>query len=58
MPDISLTDFVDFVIKMGTPKLTKVKAVKNREEYEPAKDYWRQLRKGLQSFHKKGLGCV
>jgi len=54
MPDISLTDFVDFVIKSGTPKLTKVRAIKNRPEYEPAIDYWRQLREGIKDFHRAG----
>ena len=54
MPDISLTDFVDFVIKSGTPKLTKVRAIKNRPEYEPAIDYWRQLREGIKDFHRVG----
>ena len=56
MPDISLTDFVDFVIKSGTPKLTKVRAIKNRPEYEPAMDYWRQLREGIKDFHRAGGG--
>jgi len=54
MPDISLTDFVDFVIKSGTPKLTKVREVKNRPEYEPALDYWKQLREGIRDFHRAG----
>lgn len=54
MPEISLTDFVDFVIKSGTPKLTKVREIKNRGDYEPAFDFWKQLRDGMQSFHKSG----
>lgn len=56
MPEISLTDFVDFVIKSGTPKLTKVRAIKNRPDYEPAIDFWKQLREGLQAFHRTGGG--
>lgn len=52
MPDISLTDFVDFVIKSGTPKLTKVRSIKNRGDYEPAMDFWRQLREGIKNFHR------
>lgn len=55
MPEITLTDFVDFVIKYGTPKLTKVREIKKRGEYEPAFDYWKQLRDGIRSFHRKGL---
>jgi hypothetical protein len=56
MPDISLTDFVDFVIKSGTPKLTKIRAIKNRPDYEPALDFWKQLREGIQRFHRAGAG--
>jgi hypothetical protein len=55
MPEISLTDFVDFVIKSGTPKLTKVREIKKRGDYEPAFDFWKQLREGIQIFHKNGL---
>lgn len=54
MPDISLTDFVDFVIKSGTPKLTKVREIKNRGDYDPAWDFWKQLREGIQNFHRAG----
>ena len=54
MPEISLTDFVDFVIKAGTPKLTKVREVKNRKPYEPAFDFWKRLREGIADFHRNG----
>jgi hypothetical protein len=54
MPDISLTDFVDFVIKAGTPKLTKVTEIKHRPEYSPAFDFWKPLRDGIRDFHKGG----
>lgn len=30
MPEISLTEFVDFVIKSGTPKLTEVRRIKRQ----------------------------
>lgn len=55
MPDISLTDFVDFVIKSGTPKMTKVRELRSRDEYEPAKDFWRTLRLGIVEMHASGL---
>ena len=54
MPAISLTDFVDFVIKVGTPKLTKVTEIKQRPEYSPAFDFWKPLRNGIRDFHKGG----
>jgi hypothetical protein len=41
---ISSTDFVDFINKKGTRKITKVKEVNNRGEYNPAFDFYRGLR--------------
>lgn len=55
MPDISLTDFVDFVIKSGTPKLTKAREIKSRPPYEPVMDFWKKLREGIQKFHRGGV---
>lgn len=54
MVRISLTDFVDFAISSGTPKLTKVKTVKNRGAYQPAFDFWKPLREGIVGWHKGG----
>lgn len=51
MISISMTDFVDFAISSGTPKLTKVRQVKNRDDYHPAKDFYRILRNGIIEFH-------
>lgn len=53
--DISLTDFVDFVCKSGSAKLTKVKEIKKRDKYSPAKDFYKGLREGIIQNHlKKG----
>lgn len=54
MPNISLTDFVDFTISSGAPKLTKVRTVKNRGNYDPAKDFYRLLRMRMIDFHQRG----
>lgn len=54
MPDISMTDFVDFVIRAGTPKLTKVREIKTRRDYSPAMDFWKPLRDALREFHRTG----
>ena len=54
MPEISLTDFVDFVAKSGTPRLTHVRKIKGRGEYSPAEDFWRRLRKDVIEFHSSG----
>ena len=54
MPEISLTEFVDFVIKSGTPRLTQVRRIRKRHEeaykrflgrkqrawFEPHKAHW------------------
>lgn len=57
MIDISLTEFVDFVNKSGSPKFNTVKSIKkNREnEYSPASDYYKQFREGIKEFHTQNL---
>ncbi|NEU70905.1 hypothetical protein [Spirosoma agri] len=52
--NVSLTDFVDFVICSGGKRLTKVKEIKARGEYEPQGDFYRGLRKGIQDIHQGG----
>ena len=58
MPSISLTEFVDFVVATGTPKLTRIRKIKrdNEEAYEPWKDHWKILRDGIVQFHAIGDG--
>lgn len=53
-PLISLTDFVDFVLKSGKPKQTVVKSIKNRPKYQTFEDFWRRLRTEIAGFHKDG----
>ena len=52
MPEISLTDWVDFVITAGPPQFTKVKELAGRGEYDPRFDFWKPLREGLQNYHQ------
>jgi hypothetical protein len=52
LPEISLTDFVDFVIKAGSPKLTKVREITTRGGYSPAFDYWKTLREHIADSHR------
>lgn len=52
MPEISLSDFVDFVMKAGIPRATKVRQITERKPYEPAIDFWKSLRDGLRDYHK------
>jgi hypothetical protein len=52
MIQISLTDFVDFASKSGSPKQTKVQQLKNREAYHPAMDFWKPLREKIIEMHQ------
>ena len=54
MPKISLTDFVDYSLATGPSQLVKVRELKRREAYEPAHDYWKQIREWL-TDHEKGV---
>jgi hypothetical protein len=54
MPKLSLTDFVDVVSKAGSPKITKVKQIKNRPPYQPATDFYKAFREGLINLHATG----
>lgn len=44
---VTMTTFVDFVLKAGTPKATVVREWKHREEYSPATDFYRSLREAI-----------
>ncbi|MUK87433.1 hypothetical protein GMD78_03335 [Ornithinibacillus sp. L9] len=52
---VSLTDFVDFSIRNGASRMTKIKEIRGRDVYHPSRDYWKDLRDGLVSFHEKNL---
>jgi len=54
MPEISLTDFVDFASRSGTRQLTKVRELKARGAYNPAHDFWKRLRDGIVAYHSRG----
>jgi hypothetical protein len=56
MPTISLTHFVDFVSKAGTPKLTVVKNAKKQlaEDYDPATDFYKVIRDAIAELHRNG----
>jgi len=54
MPKLSLTDFVDVVLKSGTPKATKIVQVKERPDYHPALDYYKKLRDRVIETHSEG----
>lgn len=55
MTTISLTSFVDFVSKSGTPKLTAVKKTRKQmsEGYGPEKDFYKRFRESVIEMHRK-----
>ena len=55
MPEVSLTTFVDFVAKAGTPKLTVVRNCKNKGAYDPKTDFYKPIREEIVRMHSTGL---
>jgi hypothetical protein len=53
MEKVSLTYFVDFVLRSGTPKITGVREYKTRKD-ELAADFYRSIREGIQMMHRRG----
>lgn len=47
MDNVSLTYFLDFALKSGTPKLTVVREFKYRDEYKPQIDFHKPFRDKL-----------
>lgn len=52
MDKVSLTYFVDFVMKSGTPKLTIVRDFKERDKYEQFTDFYKHARDAIIDAHK------
>ncbi|MNX17153.1 hypothetical protein D3C86_470310 [compost metagenome] len=52
MISVSLTTFVDFVSKAGTPKFTVVRKWKNKEPYSPATDFYKKVRDEIVDIHE------
>ena len=55
---LSMTTFVDFVVKAGRPKVTVVRNFKNKPEYQPAFDYYRRIREAIIKYHTDGDSIV
>jgi hypothetical protein len=49
-----MTTFIDYVISIGTAKITKVRAAQKQygPEYDPRFDFWRGIRKRIEDLHK------
>jgi hypothetical protein len=53
MERVSLTYFVDFVLKVGTPKIHGVKEFKEHR-YDHLTDFYKPLREAIVEMHEKG----
>ena len=53
MERVSLSYFVDFVLKVGTPKLAGVKEFKEHR-YDHLTDFYKPLREAIVEMHEKG----
>jgi len=53
MEKVSMTYFVDFVLKVGTPKLSGVKEFKEHR-YDHLTDFYKPLREAVVDMHEKG----
>jgi hypothetical protein len=51
---LSLRDFLDVASKNGKPRVTKVRQIKNAEDYSPGIDFYKPLREGIVRIHKTG----
>ncbi len=49
---VSLTTFVDFVSKSGTPKITVVRRFKHGDAYRPALDFYKPVRDAIVDVHE------
>lgn len=54
--NISLTNFIDFSASQSTGQLTQVKIALDQQKrgYNPAQDFYKRIREGIQDFHRAG----
>lgn len=57
MEPVPLSSFVDFVLKVGSPKVAVVRELKDRR-YDHLTDFYRPLREAIVEMHEKGQPLV
>lgn len=50
--NIGLTQFIDFSIKQSISRVNFLKQVKYQDDYQPAFDFWKQLRDSIKTMHE------
>lgn len=55
--NVSLTSFIDFVLKSGSSKMTCARQIKDQEKikYHPIRDYYKRFREAVQELHQQQL---
>lgn len=48
---ISFTQFMNYAVKNGSPRITQVRKIKNSDDYHPGKDYWKEFRDKVKNIH-------
>ncbi|MEW8073918.1 MAG: hypothetical protein AB2826_26235 [Candidatus Thiodiazotropha sp.] len=56
MPRIYMKEFSGIAVSSGTRKIPKIKREKNKTDYHPAQDYYKQIREAIITAHLKGKG--
>lgn len=56
MPRILMKEFSDIAISAGTAKISKIRKEKHKASYNPAQDYYKQIRESIIASHSKGYG--
>ncbi len=50
--NIGLTQFIDFSIRQSISRVNFIRQVKYQNEYQPAFDFWKQLRDAIKAMHE------
>lgn len=58
MAKIFMKEFSDIAVSSGTSKISKIRKEKNKTSYNPARDYYKQIREAIVDSHSKGYGST
>lgn len=50
--NLSFTQFMNYAVKNGSPRITIVKTIKRDDGYHPGKDYWKEFRDMIRKIHQ------
>ncbi|PTJ81261.1 hypothetical protein BUZ84_06830 [Mammaliicoccus sciuri] len=50
--NLSFTQFMNYAVKNGSPRITVVKTIKRDDGYHPGKDYWKEFRDMIRKIHQ------